>query len=131
MFRRSLLCFLLFAGISGLSLAQVPEIISKEKHVQKYHQALEFAKDKQYTEAYETFEEVLPLAKAAQDSLVFFNASKVLAQLEKHWGVKAFYEDNYEEALKHFERGIQHMDSFTPNHEWKAKVLEQLDRENR
>ena len=128
MYRLFLMGFVLLICKNGISLAQNTNTNISEDHELKFNKALQFAKEKNYTEAYNTFEEVLPLAEAAGDSVIFAKSSKVLAQLDHHHGRRAFDTGNYEEALSLFEKGIDHLDTYVPNHDWKAKALEKLGR---
>ena len=126
--RLFLMGIVLLIFTNDMSLAQDFNTNISETHELKFNEALQFAKEKKYTEAYNTLEAVLPLAQAAGDSVIFAKSSKVLAQLDHQHGKRAFYSGNYEEALRLFEKGIDHLADYTPNHVWKAKALERLDR---
>ncbi len=94
----------------------------------KYNEALEAARAKQYDQAYAAFVATIPLAEQAGDTDVVTRASKVLAQLDNSRGVASFKQENFEAALEHHEKGIEHDNSYVPNHYGKAKALEKLGR---
>ena len=128
MYRLFLMGIALLIFTNDMSLAQDSNTNISEEHKLKFNEALHLAKEKNYTEAYNTFEAVLPLAEAAGDTVIFAKSSKVLSQLDHQHGKRAFYAESYEEALRLFEKGIEHFDDYAPNHEWKAKALERLGR---
>ncbi|MEM8489140.1 MAG: tetratricopeptide repeat protein [Bacteroidota bacterium] len=137
-FNRASLCNLkhivlsltVLAFASGTALAQETKTVIKEgqEYKMKYNEALEFAKAKNYKEAYAAFEATLPLAEAAGDTEVINRSSKVLAQLDNSYGTRAFKAGKFEEAIQHHEKGIAHKSDYVPNHYGKGKALEKLDR---
>lgn len=99
-----------------------------QEYKMKYNEALEAAKAKQYDKAYAAFESTIPLAQAAGDAEVVSKSSKVLAQLDNSRGVQSFKQEKYEESLAHHQKGIEHDNSYVPNHYGKAKALEKMGR---
>ena len=122
--------FMLSTSLALPSLAQDTETRVKEgqEYKMKYNEALEFAKAKQYAQAYKAFEETIPMAEAAGDDAVVARSSKVLAQLDNANGTKAFKAEDFQGALAHHQKGIEHLMSYAPNHYGKANALRKLDR---
>lgn len=124
------LAFALFAFIAVPALAQETETRIKEgqEYKMKYNEALEFAKAKKYDEAYTAFEATIPLARTAGDAEVVNRSEKVLAQLDNARGARAFKAGDFQGALAHHQKGIEHKNDYAPNHYGKANALRKLDR---
>ena len=120
----------LLAFAVGTVSAQETKTVVKEgqEYKLKYNEALEFAKAKKYTQAYAAFETTIPMAEAAGDNAVVSKSRKVLAQLDNSYGTRSFKAGNFEEALAHHEKGIEHLSDYEANHYGKAKALEKLGR---
>jgi tetratricopeptide (TPR) repeat protein len=125
-FARVLLLAMLAAGISAApAFAQEGE---DQAYKQAYNEAVEAAKAKNYQVAYEKYTEAAELAQTAGDQDVVKMSNKVLAQLDRLYGNQALKNENAEEALQHFEKGIGHMADWAPNYYGKALALKKLDR---
>lgn len=124
------LAFVVFAAAALPAAAQDTEtrIIEGQEYKMKYNEALEFAKNNQLDQAYKAFEETIPMAQAAGDNEVIDRSEKILAQLDNMRGTAAFKAENYQQALAHHQKGIEHMTSYAPNHYGKANALRKLDR---
>jgi len=120
----------LFAFTAGTALSQETKTVIKEgqEYKMKYNEAVELAKAKKYNEAYAAFEAAVSLAEAAGDDDVVDRSNKVLAQLDNSYGTQAFKGGNFQQALDHHQKGIEHLNDYAPNHYGKAKALEKLDR---
>ncbi len=99
-----------------------------QEYKMKYNEALEAAKAKEYDKAYAAFVATIPLAQAAGDTEVVSKSSKVLAQLDNSRGIQAFKAEKYQESLDHHQKGIEHDNSYVPNHYGKAKAMEKMGR---
>ncbi len=120
---------LLAIAVTPASAQETKTIIKEgQEYKMRYNEALGFAKAKKYTEAYTAFEATIPLAQAAGDAQVVSKSQKVLAQLDNARGTRAFKTGNFEEALEHHQKGIEHLTDYAPNHYGKAKALEKQDR---
>lgn len=127
---RNVLSLFLIAMFAVPAFAQETEtrIVEGQEYKMKYNEALEFAKAKKYNEAYAAFEATVPLAKAGGDTEVVSRSLKVLAQLDNARGTQAFKQENFQEALAHHQKGIEHDNDYVPNHYGKAKALQKMDR---
>lgn len=110
---------ILVAG-SGSTLAQ--------EYKEVYNEALAAAGAKNYTEAYQKYEQAAELAKAAGDDEVTNLSLKVLSQLDKIFGSREYKNGNYEAALTSFNKGIAHNPSYMPNYFNKGLALKKLER---
>jgi tetratricopeptide (TPR) repeat protein len=99
-----------------------------QEYKMKYNEALEAAQAKEYDKAYAAFEATVPLAQAAGDAAVVAKSNKVLAQLDNSRGTASFKQDKFEDALRHHQKGIEHDNTYAPNHYGKAKAMEKLGR---
>lgn len=107
-----LLCALLLGFGSVPALAQDDGGSSKKEKIQQlkksFKSGLKAAKTKQHTQAYSQLEQALQLAEEVEVSNAVRKIQGFLQKLPKNWGNNAIEKERYEEALTHFEKGIQH-----------------------
>ena len=99
-----------------------------QEYKEVYNEALSAAGAKNYTLAYEKYEQAAELAKAAGDEDVSSLSLKVLSQLDKIFGSREYKNGNYEAALTSFNKGIAHNPSYMPNYYNKGLALKKLGR---
>lgn len=69
---------------------------------------LKAAKAENHSQAYTQLEQALQLAQDTEQSGAANQISGYLQKLPKNWGNAAIENENYEEALTHFEKGTEH-----------------------
>ena len=121
---------LLIAFVALPVAAQETKTVIKEgqEYKMKYNEALEAAKAKDYNKAYTAFGEAAELAEAANETAIVTKAHKVMAQIDNSRGIRAFKQENYQEALQFHQTGIELSNGYVPNHYGKAKALQKMDR---
>lgn len=100
-----------------------------EQLKQQYAQAIQAAKQNEATTAYEHFERALELAQATEQQGAAQKIQQYLVQLPKQWGNQALKNNNYEDALTHFNKGIEHDADQAYMHYGKGIALINLDQE--
>lgn len=100
-----------------------------EQLKQQYAQAVQAAKQNEATTAYEHFERALELANATEQQGAAQKIQQFLVQLPKQWGNEALKNENYEDALTHFEKGIEHDESQAYMHYGRGLALINMDQE--
>ena len=122
------LLFLVFSVHTVSAQETETRIKEGQEFKMKYNEALEFAKSKDYENAYSAFSEARTLAEAAGEANIVQRSSKVLAQIDNMRGTRAFKQENFDGALAHHDTGIANYNAYVPNHYNKAKALQKLDR---
>ena len=75
---------------------------------QAYSEGMQAAKQNDHETAYPRLEEAYSLAQEAEQSNAARQILSVLQQIPKQWGNAALKNENYPEALMHFEKGTEH-----------------------
>ncbi|MDQ7039406.1 MAG: hypothetical protein Q9M35_00505 [Rhodothermus sp.] len=99
-----------------------------EEYKRVFNQALEDARAKQYQKAQEGFLRAAEMAKAANDQEVAQRALRIVAQLDYNFGLRAYRNKSYDQALEHYTKGIEHDPSYPKNYLGKGLALLKLDR---
>lgn len=100
-----------------------------EQLKQQYAQAVQAAKQNNASTAYDHFEQALELAQATEQQGAAQKIQQFLVQLPKQWGNQALKNQNYEDALTHFEKGLEHDSSRPYMHYGKGLALINMDQE--
>ena len=121
---------LLIALVALPASAQETKTVIKEgqEFKMKYNEALAAAKAKDYDTAYTAFGEAAELAEAANQADIVTKSHKVMAQIDNSRGIRAFKQENYQQALDFHQRGIELSNGYVPNHYGKAKALQKMDK---
>jgi tetratricopeptide (TPR) repeat protein len=101
-----------------------------EQLKQQYAQAVNAAKQNDASTAYQRFERALELANATEQQGAAQKIQQYLVQLPKQWGNEALKNENYEQALTHFEKGIEHDSTLAYMHYGKGLALINMDQED-
>lgn len=133
----SLLALLLIAGLSvtpALAQEEGQEQQSEEQQQleqlqQEYEQGVQAAKANEASTAYEHLEEALVLAHATDQEGAAQRIQEFLVSLPKQWGNDALEDEDYEQALEHFEKGIEHNEQEAYLHYGKGIALINMDQE--
>ena len=122
--------FALFFLVAGLSAAPAlgQSDGDKQEYKRAYNAGREAAQNKDYQKAYQEFSRAAELAEQAGDQQVARSASKVVSQLDYNFGLQAMKNEEVEQAVEHFNSGIQTFPSFANNYWGKAQALKKLDR---
>jgi len=109
----SVLALLLMMGLSATpALAQQQQNEQQKQQLeqlkQTYAQAVQAAKQNNASSAYQNFERALQLAQATDQQGAAQKIQQYLVQLPKQWGNQALKNQNYQDALTHFNKGIEH-----------------------
>ncbi len=115
----ALLATFLMAG-----LTTTPALAQEYKEA--YNAAKTAAEAKDYKTAYTKYEEAARGAQSAGDQSVLDMSNKVLSQLDKIYGTKAYKAKNYDEAKGHFEKGIAHNPNNAKNYHSLGLALKNL-----
>ncbi len=99
-----------------------------EEYKKVFNQALEDARAKQYQKAQEGFLRAAEMAKEANDQEVAQRALRIVAQLDYNFGLRAYRNKSYDQALEHYTKGIEHDPSYPKNYLGKGLALLKLDR---
>lgn len=100
----------------------------EQEYKRVYNSAIEAAKAKNYSEAYELYEQAATLAEQAGDQNVVQSSNRVLAQLDFAFSQRFLKQENYEQALGQAEQGIAHNPDYAGNYYSKGLALKNLDR---
>lgn len=110
-----------FAGLLCLSLAPAPTLAQNggeerqqqmEQLKQSFNAGRQAAQADNPDEAYPQLEEALALAEELeQEGAAAQIRQEFLIPIAKNWGNNALENENYEDALFHFEKGIEHTDT--------------------
>jgi tetratricopeptide (TPR) repeat protein len=100
-----------------------------EQLKEQYAQAVQAAKQNNATTAYEHFERALELAQATEQQGAAQKIQQFLVQLPRQWGNEALKNQNYEEALTHFNKGLENDSTQARLHYGKGIALINLDQE--
>lgn len=133
------LFFMLLGLMATTALAQESD---GQDHKRAFNAALETAKEGQqaqkggdlataeqkYAEAYEAFAETAGEAEASEDAQVARKANHIAAQLAYKAGLIATNQENYEEALGHFQNGASYAPTYAKTYLGRASALKKLDR---
>lgn len=95
-----------------------------------YAQGIQAAKQNNPSEAYQQLERAQKLAEETEQSGAAQKIAQYLSQLPKQWGNKALKNDNFEEALRHFNKGIEHSPNQAYLYYGKGLALINLERED-
>lgn len=127
----SALVAILLVGI-GTVPAQAQSQGNKKQQLEElkttYAQGVRAAKQGNHDVAYKNLERALQLAKQTEQSGAAQKINQYLTQLPKQWGNDALKNKNYEEALKHFNKGLEHNPKMAYHHYGKGLALINLDR---
>ena len=123
-----MLCLLLLAATPSLAQETETRIKEGQEYKIKFNEALDFARAKQYQQAYAAFKEAMPLAEAAGDQEVVRRGSEIMAKLDNSWGTAEYKRGNFEAAITHHDNGIANLESYPNNYYGKAKALQKLER---
>lgn len=99
-----------------------------EEYKKVFNQALEDAKAKQYQKAYDGFLKAAQMAQKAGDQEVAQKALRIVAQLDYNFGLRAYRNEQYDKALEHYTKGIEHDPSYPKNYLGKGLALLKLER---
>lgn len=84
----------------------------KIKQLKKsFRVGLKAAEANEHTQAYTQLEQALQLAQELDQSNAITKISQYLQQLPKNWGNSAIENEQWSNALSHFERGIKHAEN--------------------
>ena len=125
----TLLLALAVSAPAVLAQEQSQEQQQLEQLKQQYAQAVQAAKQNDATTAYQHFERALELAQATEQQGAAQKIQQFLFQLPKQWGNQALKNQNYEDALTHFEKGLEHDSSRPYLHYGKGLALVNLGQE--
>ena len=95
-----------------------------------YAQGIQAAKQNNPSVAYQQLERAQKLAQETDQSGAAQKISQYLSQLPKQWGNKALKNESYEEALRHFNKGIEHSPNQAYLYYGKGLALINLDRQD-
>ncbi len=101
-----------------------------EQLKQQYAQAVQAAKQNDASTAYQHFERALELANATDQQGAAQKIQQFLVQLPKQWGNQALKSDNYQEALTHFNKALEHDSTRAYMHYGKGLALINMDQED-
>ena len=120
----------LVAGLSAspaMAQEQSQQQQQLEQLKQQYAQAVQAAKQNDASTAYQHFERALELANATDQQGAAQKIQQFLVQLPKQWGNQALKNENYQEALTHFEKGLEHDETRPYLHYGKGLALINMD----
>lgn len=120
------------ATMSMPALAQQNGSQSKQKLENlksAYAAGVQAAKQNNASTAYQKLEEALQLANETDQGGAAQKIQQYLSQLPKQWGNKALKNKNYEDALTHFDKGLEHSPEMPYMHYGRGLALINLDRE--
>lgn len=120
----------LVAGLSApsvLAQEQSQQQQQLEQLKQQYAQAVQAAKQNNASTAYQHFERALELAQATEQQGAAQKIQQFLVQLPKQWGNEALKNSNYQQALTHFEKGLEHDSTRAYLHYGKGLALINMD----
>ncbi len=95
-----------------------------------YAAGVQAAKQNNASTAYEKLEEALTLAQETDQGSAAQKIQQYLSQLPKQWGNKALKNQNYEDALTHFGKGLEHSPEMPYMHYGKGLALINMERES-
>ena len=95
-----------------------------------YAQGIRAAKQSNASVAYQQLERAQQLAQETEQSGAAQKIGQYLAQLPKQWGNKALKNNDYEAALRHFNKGIEHSPNQPYLYYGKGLTLINLERES-
>ena len=127
-FTRLFALFFLVAGLSAAPVLGQDSGGDKQEYKRAYNAARKAAQNKDYQKAYQEFSRAAKLAEQAGDQQVARSASKVVAQLDYNFGLQAMKNGQPEQAVEHFNSGLESFPSFANNYWGKAQALKKLDR---
>lgn len=93
-----------------------------------YAKGVQAAKQNNSSAAYQNLERALTLAQDTEQSGAAQKIQQYLTQLPKQWGNDALKNKNYEEAITHFEKGLEHNPKMPYLHYGRGLALINLDR---
>jgi len=94
---------------------------------QSFRAGLKAAKTNNASEAYTQLEQALQLAQDTESSNAADQISGYLQKLPKNWGNTAVENENWSDALTHFEKGIEHAENDAYMYYGKGLALVNLD----
>jgi tetratricopeptide (TPR) repeat protein len=125
----ALLLALAVSAPSAFAQDQSQQQQQLEQLKQQYAQAVQAAKQNNASTAYQHFERALELAQATEQQGAAQKIQQFLVQLPKQWGNQALKNESYEDALTHFEKGLEHDSSRAYMHYGKGLALINMDQE--
>jgi len=121
---KALVLVLVLAGLEAApAFAQ-----DDQEYKREFNAGLEAYKAKNAAQAYDHWGKAADLSKKAGDTEIAEKAMTYVTQLDYANGLDAFKKDQAEEAIKHFDKGIQHYPNFAKNYYGKGLALKNLDR---
>ena len=104
---------------------------AKKKQLQQlkesFRAGLKAAKSNNASEAYTQLEQALQLAQDTESSSAADQISGYLQKLPKNWGNTAVENENWSDALTHFEKGIEHAENDAYMYYGKGLALVNMD----
>ncbi len=94
---------------------------------QSFNTGLKAAKTNDHSQAYAKLEQALQLAEDVEEDNAANQVMKYLQTLPKNWGNEAIENENFEEALTHFDKGVTHAADDAYMHYGKGLALVNLD----
>jgi len=98
-----------------------------EQLKKSFRAGLKAAKANNASEAYTQLEQALQLAQETESSSAADQISGYLQKLPKNWGNSAVENENWSDALTHFEKGIEHAESDAYMYYGKGLALVNMD----
>jgi tetratricopeptide (TPR) repeat protein len=94
---------------------------------QSFRTGLKAAKTNNHSQAYNQLEQALQLARDTEQGGAENQIMGYLQKLPKNWGNKAIENEDYEQALTHFDKGVTHAENDAYMHYGKGLALVNLD----
>lgn len=101
---------------------------ASEEYKKVFNQALEDAKAKQYQKAYDGFLKAAQMARQAGDQETAQKALRIVAQLDYNFGLQAYRNNKFDQAITHYNKGIEHDAALAKNYLGKGLALLKLNR---
>ena len=121
---RILMLAVLFTGLTASAVRAQDD----QEHKKAYNAGLEAAKANNYDDAYEAFQKAASLSEQAGDEEVLKKAQGILTQIDNLRGNALLKQENWSQAIEHFERGIEHDPAVAKNYYGKGLALKNLER---
>lgn len=110
-------------------LGATPALAQEDQaYKEAFNAGLEAYQAKNVNEAYNQWVRAAELAEQAGDADVAQKAMSYVTQLDYARGLQAYKQENYQEALQHFEAGLQHDPTYTKHYYGQGLTLKKLDR---
>lgn len=106
------IALLVLALGASLLLPAASQAQAGEEYKKVFNQALEDAKAKQYQKAYDGFLKAAQMSRQAGDQETAQKALRIVAQLDYNFGLQAYRNNKFDQALNHYNKGIEHDAAF-------------------